>query len=92
MPEIRLTRTAERDLRRVGLGVERNRLRRALGQFGAGAEHLDIKALVGAKPWLRLRVGDLRVLYRVRDDGGLQVARIVHRGELAAGVAALPEE
>lgn len=68
--------------------------------------NLDIKAVVGASPWLRLRVGDYRVLYRpltgdeiadiagregrLEGDNGFLVHRIVHRRDLERAVHALP--
>jgi len=69
------------------------------------SDNLDIKALKGAKPWLRLRVGSYRILYRPltpkelkavsrrrrqRIEAGYLVARIVHRRDLERAVRALP--
>jgi mRNA-degrading endonuclease RelE of RelBE toxin-antitoxin system len=58
---------AKRDLRRLGPGPDRKALIDAL-TVGLAAipppDNLDIKALKGAAPWLRLRVGDYRILYR----------------------------
>jgi hypothetical protein len=56
-------------------------------------ENLDVKALRGRSPWLRLRVGDWRIVYRPltraelkRLDSdeleGYLVARIVNRRDL----------
>ena len=45
-------------------GPQRRRVSDALESLAAGAENLDVKALAGRTPWLRLRVGDWRVLYR----------------------------
>jgi mRNA-degrading endonuclease RelE of RelBE toxin-antitoxin system len=53
---------------------------------------LDLKALVGRRPWLRLRVGEHRVLLRISDDGQvLLVARVVDRRDLELAVASLPD-
>ena len=63
-------------------------------------ENADVKALQGAAPWLRLRSGDFRVLYRpmtIRElkavgvDGrrGLLVARIVNRRDLTKAIRSL---
>jgi hypothetical protein len=65
-----------------------------------------VKALAGHSPWLRLRVGDWRLLYRALDDGELAelarirgepvesgtvfVERIVNRRDLERVIAALP--
>jgi hypothetical protein len=70
------------------------RLALALRELGEGAGAWDIKALVGRQPWLRLRVGDYRVLMRALDpakDGedGYLVARIVHRRDLERSVGTL---
>jgi len=43
--------------------------------------NLDIKPLKGHKPWLRLRVGDYRVVFRLSGTVIL-VARVVSRQEL----------
>jgi mRNA-degrading endonuclease RelE of RelBE toxin-antitoxin system len=40
--------------------------------------NLDLKPLKGLKPWLRLRVGDYRVVYRLQARSIL-VARVVSR-------------
>ena len=90
MPEVRLTRTAERDLRRIGPGPQRTRIVTVLRALGHDAANLDIKALAGAKPWLRLRVGDHRLLYWQRPDNAYEIVRIVHRSDLDTAVAALP--
>lgn len=47
--------------------------------------NLDIKPLKGHKPWLRLRVGDYRVVYR-QHGGVILVARVVSRQELDTAV------
>jgi mRNA-degrading endonuclease RelE of RelBE toxin-antitoxin system len=90
VPEVRLIRNAERDLRRIGPGPERKRVVAALKALGADAAGLDIQALAGAKSWLRLRVGDCRLLYWQRPDNVCEIGRIVHRRDLDAGVATLP--
>lgn len=92
---ITLQPKAERDFKRIGPGPHRERLREGLLNLDAAADNLDIKALVGASPWLRLRIGDYRVLYRdVDTDTGVVhvVARIVHRRELERAVDTLPED
>jgi len=91
VPEVRLTRNAERDLRRIGVGPQRTHILAALRTLDADAANLDIKALAGAKPWLRLRVGDHRLLSWQRPDNAYEVARIVRRRDLDASVATLPD-
>jgi mRNA-degrading endonuclease RelE of RelBE toxin-antitoxin system len=84
---VHLSRRAERDLR----GLPRSELvhiRQALLDLDAGAANLDVKPLSGAAPWLRLRSGDFRILYRPIDQGHL-VARVVNRRELVRAVEAL---
>jgi mRNA-degrading endonuclease RelE of RelBE toxin-antitoxin system len=78
--KVNLRRNAVRDLRGFS-GPERKRLIDALRLLGEGAANLDVKALRGASPWLRLRVGDYRVLYYPTTDT-YEVDRIVHRREL----------
>jgi mRNA-degrading endonuclease RelE of RelBE toxin-antitoxin system len=64
---VELAPAAERDLKRIGPRPDRKALVDAL-TVGLTAipppDNLDIKALRGALPWLRLRVGDYRILYR----------------------------
>jgi mRNA interferase RelE/StbE len=88
LPRIELTTRALRDLRKLG-AAERRRIAAALEELAAGAENLDVKPLAGLSPWLRLRVGDWRVLYRpaseeeARAGGpGWFVAPIINRREL----------
>lgn len=63
-------------------------------------EHLDVKALVGRAPWLRLRVGEWRLIFRrlsadelerlAFDQGhGYLVERIVNRRDLDRAIALL---
>jgi hypothetical protein len=47
-----------------------------------------VKALRGAVPWLRMRVGDHRVIYRAT-PAAYVVARIIHRRDLDRPVATL---
>jgi mRNA-degrading endonuclease RelE of RelBE toxin-antitoxin system len=96
MRGVLLSRRAERDLRRIGAGSDLTRVRQALEGLAAGAALLDIKALAGAAPWHRLRVGDYRVLYRAVDldeavdpNARWLVARIVHRRDLERAVSTL---
>jgi mRNA-degrading endonuclease RelE of RelBE toxin-antitoxin system len=57
---------------------------------GGDAANLDIKALTGRSPWLRVRVGDWRVIYRPADPGpGWYVARVVNRRDFDATVKQL---
>jgi mRNA-degrading endonuclease RelE of RelBE toxin-antitoxin system len=79
---------AERDLRRLGRD-DRKRVGDALRLLALGAENLDVKPLSGSAPWLRLRVGDYRVLYREAGDDILVVARIVNRRDLIRTVRTL---
>lgn len=86
--EVALSRRAERDLRRMGPGPELDRVVNALRALAAGEAGLDIRTLAGASPWLRLRVGHWRVLYRPTDRG-FWIERIVHRRELERAVQTL---
>jgi hypothetical protein len=63
-----------------------------LEQLGGGyATNLDFKALTGRSPWLRMRVGDWRLIYRPADPGPgwYVVARVVNRHDLDATVKQL---
>ncbi len=100
---VELSRRAQRDLRALS-DRDRSRIVRALRE-GLAADplprNLDIVALQGQAPWLRLRSGDWRVLLRplsvaeLADVGGTTargflVARIVNRRDLERAVATLP--
>lgn len=98
---IRMSRRASRDIESINPGPDRHRLVRGtiekLTTFvtdGAG----DVTAIAGARPWLRLRVGDYRVLFRrltenevemlndtrdQRTDAGVLVERVIHRSDLS---------
>lgn len=89
-----LSRMAVKDLRRVGTGEQLDRIRHVLEALGSEQTGLDIKPLRGQSPWLRLRVGDYRILYRPIDpreaaDASHLVARIVHRSDLERAVSTL---
>ena len=64
---VELSFLAKNDLKRIGPGPERKLVVDAL-MVGLTAVpppgNLDVKALKGAKPWLRLRVGNYRIFYR----------------------------
>lgn len=85
---VELSARAERDLRRIKRGPDRQRLVVALQALAGDAANLDVKALQGRAPWRRLRVGDYRVLYRPVEQG-LWVERIVDRRDLDRAVATL---
>ncbi len=92
---VQVTRRAERDLRAVS-AADRRRIATALNALSAGAENLDVKALAGVSPWLRLRVGDWRVLYRPTTEhearaGGADwfIARIINRRDLERATRSL---
>jgi len=91
-----LARRAERDLRRIGTGDALDRTREVLEGLAVGADNLDIRPLVGAVPWYRLRVGDHRILCRPVETGEVAgssarwlVARVVHRRDLERAVSTL---
>jgi hypothetical protein len=71
------------------------RPRRARRAPPARAANLDVKPLRGSAPWLRLRVGELRVLHRPLSEeeaaagAGWLIARVIPRGELDRAVASL---
>ncbi len=95
LARIRFTTRAERDLRKLQR-QDLERVRQVVRQLAAGAENLDVKAVQGRPPWLRLRVGDHRVLYRPLDDAeasdasaGWLIARVIARRELERAVGTL---
>ena len=48
----------------MGPGPERARILAGLRRLGEDASNLDIKSIVGAPGWRRLRIGTYRVCYR----------------------------
>jgi mRNA-degrading endonuclease RelE of RelBE toxin-antitoxin system len=85
---ILLSTRAERDLRRLGPGPELDRIEAGLRRLIGGEPNLDIKPVTGSAPWLRLRIGDWRILYRPADDQIL-VARTIYRSELQQAIRTL---
>lgn len=92
---VELTTRALRDLRRLD-EPHRRRVAVALEELTAGAENLDVKALVGHAPYLRLRVGDWRVIYRPTTEQeaaaggeGWFVFRIINRRDLERAARSL---
>jgi len=89
---VELSRRAQRDLRNLS-AADRKRPISAIKQT-LGSDPMpgnaDDRALSGRAPWRRLRVGELRVLYReltidelpASAAHGRRIARIVHRGDL----------
>lgn len=97
---VELSRAAERDLRRLSPPDHRRVATALIRTLGVEPmpTNADDKALTGISPWRRLRVGELRVLYRPLDDQelpageqhGRRVARIIHRGQLERAITTLP--
>ncbi len=88
MDHILLSTRAVRDLRRLGPGPELDRIESGLQRLIESEPNLDVKPLVGSAPWLRLRIGDWRILFRPAGDQIL-VARIIHRSELQQAIRTL---
>jgi len=94
---VALARQAQRDLHRLRHSPDKERLQRAIERLPSHGVHADVKALEGARPWLRLRTGDWRIIYRrfspaevdERGEDGYLVARVVNRRDLADAVRSL---
>lgn len=92
---------AERDYRDlISNQASRKQVDKALDGLTVGAANLNIKAVSGRPPWLRMRAGDYRVLCRpltgnelaargVAETTGYIVARVIHRSELHRAIATL---
>lgn len=88
---------AEKDFRRLD-GPARNRVRSVLVDkltVTPLPRNLDVKSLAGLSPWLRVRVGEHRIVFRPLTSGELRgtgsvagwyVARIIDRKELLTAV------
>jgi mRNA-degrading endonuclease RelE of RelBE toxin-antitoxin system len=104
MYRVELSRRAVRDLRRID-STDRRRLLDVLEKELAAEPqpaNLDVKPLAGRAPWLRLRRGDYRVLYRpltsdelvalgATERAGFLVERIVDRGQLERAASTLAQ-
>jgi mRNA-degrading endonuclease RelE of RelBE toxin-antitoxin system len=103
MYRVELSKRALRDLRRIDHKSRRRLLDLLENDLAAEPQpaNLDIKALTGRAPWLRLRRGEYRVLYRPLADGelhmlgasepaGFLIERVIDRGELERAASALP--
>ncbi len=103
MYRVELSKRALRDLRRID-PKSRKRLLDLLEHDLATEPqpaNLDIKPLTGRTPWLRLRRGEYRVLYRpltssdlralaATEQAGFLVERVIERGELKRAASSLP--
>ncbi len=104
MYRVELSKCALRDLRRID-HKSRKRLLDLLEHDLATEPHptnLDIKPLTGRVPWLRLRRGEYRVLYRplttgelralaATEQAGFLVERVVDRGDLERAASTLSD-
>lgn len=99
---VALAPRASRDLRKLRRSPDLPAVREALRRLQAhpAPDNADVSALTGAAPWLRLRVGPFRVLYRPLTDhelaelapgapAGFLVARIVNRRDLDEAIRSL---
>jgi mRNA-degrading endonuclease RelE of RelBE toxin-antitoxin system len=103
MYRVELSKRAMRDLRRIDHGPRKRLLALLERELAAEPQppNLDVKALVGRTPWLRLRRGEYRVVYRpltgpelralrAAEAAGFLVERIVDRRDLEKAAATLP--
>lgn len=89
MPNFFLARSAEKDLRCIGPGPDRNKLLAGLGKLAENPENMDVKILQGAPPWLRCRIGNYRILYWLTREGTFEIDEIIHRRDLHTAVAGI---
>jgi mRNA interferase RelE/StbE len=86
--EVVFSREALKDRRRIPDERVREIASRLQMVATGRSRNLDIKALKGLKPWMRLRVGDYRVVYR-KAGSTILVARVVSRQELESAIGKL---
>jgi mRNA interferase RelE/StbE len=80
--EVRLLVTAHRQLLRVPARI-RSRVSAAIGALAADPRPAGCKKLAGNADYYRIRVGDYRVLYEVRDrDVLVLIIKVGHRREV----------
>ncbi len=103
MHHIELSKSALHDLRRIDHKNRRQLVGLIEEDLAADPQpaNLDVKQLTGRQPWLRLRRGGYRILYRpltreelralkAQEHVGFLVERIIDRGDLERAVATLP--
>ena len=93
MAEVRLARRAVKDLDSLQAKSARNVIV-AIEKLGADPndKNLDVKALVGHRPWRRLRVGNYRVVFRLSEGKKvLLVGRVIDRKALHEAVQSLSD-
>jgi mRNA-degrading endonuclease RelE of RelBE toxin-antitoxin system len=102
MYRVEMSKRALRDLRRID-HQSRRRLLDLLTNDPATEPHpanLDVKPLSGRAPWLRVRRGEYRVLYRpltnselealnAQEHAGFLVERVIDRGDLERAASTL---
>ena len=76
---VEFTRRAERDLRQIADRAVRRRILAGVSKLAADARPPDAVRLTGYKDIWRLRVGDWRVCYQVRDHVLLVLIVVVGR-------------
>ena len=89
---VELDRQAQRDLRKLHPDDHRAALRAMVEVLTHEPLPPDAndRALKGAAPWRRLRVGELRISWRAVGDGERRrVARVTHRRDLERAVRTL---
>lgn len=102
MYRVELSKRALRDLRRIDHRSRRRLLDLLESELAAEPQpaNLDIKPLTGRAPWLRVRRGEYRVLYRPltsdelrtlgeANHAGFLVERVIDRGDLERAASTL---
>lgn len=103
MCRVELSKRALRDLRRIDYKNRKRLLDLLENDLAAEPQppNLDIKALTRRAPWLRLRRGEYRILYRqltqaelqtlnANEQAGYLVERIIDRRDLEQAASTLP--
>lgn len=67
MYSIEFTKTAEKDLRRLPKQVI-SRIRKAVDALAENPRPHGYKKLVGQQDRYRIRIGDYRIIYNIKDD------------------------
>ena len=84
---VQFSRRARKDLERLN-ATTRSRVRAALGGLvqTPPRSNLDIRSLTGRSPWLRLRVGNVRVILRPLTQTEASLLRVESPGYLVERV------
>jgi len=82
--KIFFTKSSEKELKKIGT-VDRKRVLDKLPKLTDGNSNLDIKKMVNASGFYRLRVGNVRIIFEIiknREETEYVIRKIDYRGNI----------